>query len=60
MSLKFHIYQILLIANAIYLLFNCFCTNYGKNTENDCLRVLGLSFLFNKVLICAVFQTAEN
>ena len=25
-----------------------------------CLGVLGVSFLFNKVLICAVFQTAEN
>ena len=25
-----------------------------------CLRVLGLSFFFNKVLICAVCQTAEN
>ena len=47
MSLKFHIYLILLIANAIYLLFNCFCTNYGKNTENDCLlKSLGTFFLF--------------
>lgn len=47
MSLKFHIYQILLIANAIYLLFNCFSTKYGKNTENDCLfRSLGSFFPF--------------
>lgn len=44
MSLKFHVYQMLLIA---YLLFNCFSTKYGKNTENDCLfKSLGSFFPF--------------